>query len=193
MCASGGRSATLAEEIVHIDALLSEQRAGAYTIDGAVERFVTERGITEAAPFVERYKRMAMDCVDVFFVPEADARSTLLQLRKRGVPYAILSNGWSPLQQHKAASIGFDGPILVSDILGVQKPASEAFALLASALGTAAAETAYVGDNPLTDVAPAIAAGQRGVWFDTENAPYPSDLPAPSAVIHRLTELLALL
>jgi FMN phosphatase YigB (HAD superfamily) len=38
-----------------------------------------------------------------------------------------------------------------------------------------------------------MSAGMRGIWLDAEDVPYAPDLPKPSAVIHRLAELLALL
>ena len=36
-------------------------------------------------------------------------------------------------------------------------------------------------------------AGMSGIWFDAEDVSYAPELPEPSAVIHRLAELLALL
>jgi putative hydrolase of the HAD superfamily len=104
-----------------------------------------------------------------------------------------LSNGWSGLQQAKARALKFSGPVLVSDALGAQKPQPEAFQALARALETAAGDVAYVGDNPGSDVAAAMAAGMRGIWLDAEGAVYPAELPRPSAVIHSLAELLELL
>ena len=87
-----------------------------------------------------------------------------------------------------------DGPVLVSDGLpGTQKPDAAAFAALARALAVQPGDVAYVGDNPRADIAAAIAAGMRGIWLDAEGAAYPPELPAPTAVIHSLTELLTLL
>jgi putative hydrolase of the HAD superfamily len=116
----------------------------------------------------------------------------LADLRSRKIPVAILTNGWSPLQQKKAARVQFDGPVIVSADIRVQKPEAEAFAALANALGVAPEDVAYVGDNPASDVAGAIAAGMFGVWFDAEGVTYPEDLARPSKVIHSLQELSAL-
>ena len=194
VCEEGGRAlGTLAEEGARIDELLERQRSGACSIDEAVERFVAERGAREPAVYVERYKRMAIGSVPEFFVSQPDARGVVAELRRREIPRAILSNGWSALQQRKAQCLDFDGPVLVSDGLGTQKPDAAAFAALARALAAKPGEIAYVGDSPRTDVAAAIAAGMRGIWLDAEGAAYPSELPAPSAVIHSLTELLTLL
>jgi putative hydrolase of the HAD superfamily len=89
--------------------------------------------------------------------------------------------------------LDFEGPVLVSDSLGTQKPDSAAFAALTRALAAEPDQIAYVGDNPRSDIAAAIAAGMRGIWLDAEGTTYPAELPAPSEVIHSLTELLTLL
>ncbi len=192
-CTIGGRCiGTLADEIVRIDALLARQRSGGFTIEDAVQRFVSERGVSDPRPFVDEYKRMAVQMVDSFVIPEPGAPEILAEFRARGIPCAILTNGWSPLQQRKAQRVGFEGPVLVSADLGVQKPDARAFALLAQTLETPSECVAYVGDAPDTDVAAALAAGMRGVWLDAEGAAYPPRLPPPSAVIHGLTELSAL-
>lgn len=185
-------AASLNDEIEHIDALLARQRSGAFTIDEAVERFARERDATDPPACVIEYRRMCVEMVEEFVIAEPGVRDMLSALRDRGVPYAILTNGWSPLQQRKAQKIGFDGAVLVSSDLGVQKPESEAFAALARALGVPVSETAYVGDDPSHDVAGAIAAGMQGIWFDAEGAAYDEKSAEPSQVIHSLAELAAL-
>ncbi len=194
ICAEGGTCLrTLAQESNRIDDLLERQRCGAFSIDQAVERFASERGAQPPAGYVERYKRMALESVPEFFVAQPDARAVLRELRQRGIACAILSNGWSPLQQEKARQLDFAGPVLVSDAIGAQKPQAEAFAALAVALKTDSRNIAYVGDNPRGDIAAALAAGMRGIWLDAEGVTYAPELPQPSAVIHRLAELLTLL
>jgi HAD superfamily hydrolase (TIGR01549 family) len=193
-CEIGGHCiGTIAEEIVRIDDLLTKQRAGAFTIEDAVQRFMHERGVKDAQPFVDRYKRMAVEMVDSFVIPQPFVRQMLAALRARGVPCAILTNGWSPLQQTKAGRVRFEGPVVVSSDVGVQKPEPAAFAALANALGVSAQETAYVGDSPESDVAGALRAGMHAIWFDAEGATYPAALPRPGAVIHSLAELPGLL
>ncbi len=194
LCEEGGRClGTLAEEIIRIDELLERQRSGAFSIDEAVERFVRERGAREPGAYIDRYKRMAIETVPQFFVAQPDARNVLAKLRERRIPVAVLSNGWSALQQGKAQRLNFNGPVLVSDAIGAQKPEAAAFNALARALAAEPHEIGYVGDSPRTDVVAAIAAGMHGIWLDAEGRAYPSELPAPRAVIHSLTELLTLL
>lgn len=192
--AAGGRAAgTLWSESRRIDDLLARQRSGAFSIDDAVARFVSERGVENVQPFVARYKQIVLESVPEFFVPQPDAPAVLEALKRRGIACAILSNGWSPLQQEKARCLSFEGPVLVSDQIGAQKPEARAFEALAQALATPAASIAYVGDNPRGDAAAAAAFGMQAIWYDAEGVRYPRDLPKPAAVIHTLTELLALL
>jgi HAD superfamily hydrolase (TIGR01549 family) len=192
-CDRGGRCIdTLSGEIERIDALLARQRAGEFTIEHAVDIFVSQRGMPHADRWIETYKAMCLDMVAAFVIPQPDARRTLATLRERNIPCAILTNGWSPLQQLKARRVGFEGPVLVSADLGVQKPDAAAFEALAHAMDVPLEELAYVGDTPASDVAGSMRCGLIGIWFDAEGASYETGLPRPSAVIHSLTELLAL-
>lgn len=192
-CESGGHCiGTLADEIERIDDLLVKQRSGHFTIEEAVVRFMSERGVREPQPYVHEYKRMAVDMVRTFVIPQPGVREMLAELRRRKIPVAILTNGWSPLQQKKAELVEFDGPVVVSADLGIQKPEPPAFEALAKALGAPPHEIAFVGDTPGSDVAGAIRAGMCGIWFDAEGVTYPAELPAPTEVIHTLAELPAL-
>ena len=195
LISAGGRAlGTLDEESKRIDDLLASQRAGDFSIDEAVERFARARlPHTDVHPYVQMYKNFAIDSVDQFVVPLPGARAMLNTLRMRGIPMAILSNGWSPLQEHKAARVGFEGPVVVSETVGVQKPAPEAFAALVAAIGVPAEAVWFVGDNPVADIAGSIAAGLKGVWLDAESMHYPTDLPPPTVVIHSLDALLDVL
>ena len=185
---------SLQQETVAIDELLALQRSDAFSIGEAVERFCAARlPHTDVAPYVSTYKQFAIAGVEQFVIPMPGARAMLQTLRRMGVRTAILTNGWSPLQECKAARIGFDGPVVVSETIGVQKPAPAAFEALAKALGVQADELWYVGDNPGADVAGSIAAGLKGVWLDAEEVAYPAELTPPSAVIHSLDALPALL
>lgn len=151
-----------------------------------------ERGVAKPDEFIGRYKRMAVEMVEAFVIPEPGVREMLAELRSREVPVAILTNGWSPLQQRKAERVEFEGAVVVSSDLGIQKPEPQAFEALADVLGVGCADVAFVGDSPESDVAGAIRAGMQGVWFDAEGLAYPPELPLPDAVIHTLAELLAL-
>ncbi len=141
--------------------------------------FLAERGITDYPPYVAAYKQSCVQMVPEFVVAELHARDTLAEPDKRGIPTAILTNGWSPLQQYKARHAGFTGQIVVSADIGAQKPQPQAFHALCRTLGTPASQTAYVGDSPESDVAVALAAGMFAVWFDAENVASHATCPSP--------------
>jgi putative hydrolase of the HAD superfamily len=121
------------------------------------------------------------------------AREMLAALDALGVRYAILSNGWSPLQEEKARLIDFAAPVFVSERIGAWKPAPNAFASLVRLFDVPPADVWYVGDDPLTDCAGARDAGLTAVWFDWEGRAYPDGAAPPHHTIHSLEELPGLL
>jgi HAD superfamily hydrolase (TIGR01509 family) len=194
LLAEGGRTVgTLADEIDSIDDLLARQRHGEFSIDEAVRRFVAQRGLEPADRYVEWFRASALEMVEEFVVPLPGVKPTLEALRARGIAVAVLSNGWNPLQRRKAEQAGFLGPVLVSSEIGEQKPAPQAFESLLRTLGTDAAQTWYVGDDPRIDVAGAQALGISAVWIDWERKEYPAGQRPPDHTIHEFQELLTLL
>jgi len=182
----------LAYESDRVDELLVLARSGAMTIEAAVSLFVSERGVAPAEAYIDAFKRMALSMAQSFIVPDPQALPTLDELTRAGVPVAVLSNGWNPLQVAKARRAGFGGPVLASADLGVQKPSRLAFEALARELRIDPERCLYVGDDPRTDMAGALGAGFQAVWLDHEGKSYPVDLPRPTHVVHGLEEILAL-
>lgn len=177
-----------------IAGLLGRFRAGEITLDDAVGAFVAECGLPVGSQWGGRYRELCYALVDELVTPIDGAPELIATLVARGVPIAILTNGWSPLQHLKVGrALAFSGPILVSDELGILKPAAAAFDKLIDALGVPKERVWFVGDNPKTDIEGAHGAGLRSVWFDWEHMAYPADAPPPDARIKHLTELLALL
>jgi HAD superfamily hydrolase (TIGR01509 family) len=189
----GSTIGTLSDEIDAIDQLLARQRNGEFSIDDAVRQFVDAHRVAPAHPHVEWFRRRAVEMVDEFVIPLPGVAPTLRALRERGIATAVLSNGWNPLQAHKAEQAGFAGPVLVSSEIGAQKPAPRTFELLLGALGTDPGEAWYVGDTPESDVAGAHAAGMRAVWINWERKEYPKELAPPEYTIRDFAELLELL
>ncbi|HTZ55391.1 MAG TPA: HAD family hydrolase [Candidatus Acidoferrum sp.] len=183
---------SLAQESDHIDELLVFARSGGGTIEEAVRRFVRERGVDPTDEHVAGFKRMALAMADSFIVPDPHARRTIEALQRLGIPVAVLSNGWNPLQVAKARLAGFGGVVLASADLGVQKPNPAAFTALARELGAEPARCFYVGDDPWADVGGALGAGFQAVWLDHEGKKYPTDLPPPTCVVRSLEEVFAL-
>lgn len=185
----GGPLGSLADESDRIDQLLAQQRGGLFTIDDAVRRFFAERGARADDPAVAGYRAMALSMAEAFVVPVPGAREMLRELRGCGYAVAVLTNGWSPLQQRKLALLGFEGPTIVSGDIGVQKPDVAAFDILVSALGTPRDGCWYVGDDPKSDIEGALDAGLQAVWLDDEGAVYPERAAKPTLTIHHLGEL----
>jgi FMN phosphatase YigB (HAD superfamily) len=121
------------------------------------------------------------------------ASEMLAELDRLGIPYALLTNGWSPLQEEKARLIDFRGPVFVSERIGARKPSREAFAMLTKHFELPVEQIWYLGDDPHVDCTGASNAGMTSAWFDWEGHPYPADIPAAAFVIHRLSELPQLL
>ena len=171
-----------------VDECLASFRNGALSMDAAIAHFGTVLGAHATGA---RWREICCGLVDELVRPIDGAVEMLARLQQRGVRIAILTNGWTPLQQRKIArALGaIDFPVLVSDRLGVQKPARAAFDALVAALAVDRSDIWYVGDNPAADVAGALGAGLRAVWFDWEGVPYPPDAPAPTRRIHALREL----
>lgn len=179
-----------------LEQILAEFRAGSTSMDEMIARFAHVIGTDPAGATAARWQQHCYDLVDELVRPVDGAHDVLAVLRARGTPTAILTNGWTPLQQKKIArALGADGSalrVLVSDALHAVKPERAAFDALIDALGVPRERAWYVGDNPRGDAGGALAAGLRAVWFNWENQTYPQDLPKPSIVITALRELAEL-
>lgn len=183
--------ATEISRLAQIDTLLLEMRSDKLTLEAMIDGFVHSIGADNTQPgLVDRFKKICSALVPHLVVAVPGATETLSELKKRGVPYAILTNGWSPLQEQKAEAIGFDGPVLVSGAMGVAKPSPEIFEKL-TAVFPAGARIWYVGDNPASDVRGALDAGFDAIWYhEHSGVGYPSYLPPPTAIIDRLQDLI---
>ncbi|WP_236685777.1 HAD family hydrolase [Demequina oxidasica] len=97
-----------------------------------------------------------------------DAHACLDALEEAGIPYGALSNARFDYQNLKLAAVGLERvPMLVGvDTLGFGKPDPRVFALAAERLGSAPAQTAYIGDELDIDAIAATRAGLSGYWLD---------------------------
>jgi FMN phosphatase YigB (HAD superfamily) len=174
---------------------IGHYRSGRCSIDHAVA-LALDDVLGDGAgvqPAIETFRSLAVEMAPGHVRPVRGAIELLRVLDARSVPYAILTNGWNPLQQVKADCIGFAKPVFVSDDLGLRKPNVHAFNVLRDHFTLPADSIWYVGDDPRVDVLGALGAGMRAVWFNGERGKFPTDTPAPTAVVTDLPEIAALI
>ena len=171
---------------------LGNYRNGESSLDDAVikafEDALGEGAVVGGA--VDAFRTRAVELVPQYVQALPGVKETLLALDAASVPYAILTNGWNPLQQHKADRIGFTKPVFVSDDLGVRKPSVQAFNVLRNFFNLPADRVWYVGDDPNVDVLGALGAGMRAIWLNSERQKFPTDIPAPTAIVTDMRDIL---
>jgi HAD superfamily hydrolase (TIGR01509 family) len=165
-------------------------RSSAVFVD-AVQAYIAEPA--PPAVVLSRFRQIAVQLVPSQTEPLPGARETLAQIASLGIPCAILTNGWSAIEQRKARYLGFAGPVLVSEDIGFCKPHRAAFAALAETLALPPDRIWYVGGDPAVDVAGAGKAGLQSVWLRSEDAVFPSGLREPEHTIERIDDVLELL
>lgn len=131
--------------------------------------------------------------VDIF----PDSIETIIQLGKRGLKLALLTNGnaetqWSKIHRFNLASL-FDC-ILVEGEFGIGKPDERIYLHALDQLGVTADETWMVGDNFDWEVVAPQRIGIKGIWIDHKGAGVPVSAPIqPYMIIKTLGDLLAVL
>ncbi|WP_437797252.1 HAD family hydrolase [Sorangium sp. So ce693] len=104
--------------------------------------------------------------------PIAGMIDVVIELRRAGVPVAVLSNSEGRLEE-LIEELGWSSHFVAvadSGRLGFEKPGREIFAWTAERLGVPLAAVVHVGDSFAADVGGALAAGMRAVWFKGEPA-----------------------
>ena len=108
-----------------------------------------------------------------FFKMRHWVRKTILDLKKRGIKVAILSDYGFVWQ--KLDAIGFDPAwadfVLDSPKAGGLKPCTAPFKLACEALGVEPSECVFVGDRQDTDGEGAVASGMQFQLVSSNNAP----------------------
>ncbi len=111
-----------------------------------------------------------------FAVPFPETIEIIQKLKAHGLKMAIVTNITPELLEHqkkKVQALGiatlFDA-IVFSAELGVHKPDRRIFDHTASLLGVPNEDCLFVGDDPESDVAGALAAGMEAVWLDHWNS-----------------------
>ena len=102
------------------------------------------------------------------------SHEVLAELRRRGLKLGLVTNGRGEKQRQCMAGLGladaFD-TVIVSREVGCSKPEPRIYALALEQLGVQAAQTLFVGDSPLNDVAGPQSAGMKAALFPGGHAP----------------------
>lgn len=128
------------------------------------------------------YRREILEAYDWNVVPGtvvfSDVPPALKILRDSGVKLGIVTNASQPmslrdneLRTHGLIEFFPDCRLAAADI-GYLKPHPRIFAEALSRMGTAPAETIFVGDNPVADIGGALEAGMRAVLRLTGRADF---------------------
>ena len=124
-----------------------------------------------------------------------DGAAELLTALRPHARIAIVSNNLLEEQQDKLAHCGlapFIDALVVSEDVGVSKPARLMFDVALERLGVPAADAVMVGDSWANDIVGAANAGIRAIWFNPDRKPAPSE-PAGVSEMHALTPAVDLL
>jgi putative hydrolase of the HAD superfamily len=104
----------------------------------------------------------------ISFLAYDDARPALDRLVAAGVKLAVVAN-WDVSLADVLARLGLAQPfdvIVTAAAIGAAKPDARPFQAALERLGSDAASTVHVGDDPVTDIAGARAAGLSAVLLD---------------------------
>lgn len=95
-------------------------------------------------------------------------RRLLDDLRSRGTPVGIVTNGGSDKQWAKVRHSGLEGlvdAVIVSGDLGINKPDRRIFEWALQQIKGRAESTLFVGDNPVADILGASGIGMISAWI----------------------------
>ena len=147
----------------------------------------------EAEPLARRYDTLYLDYLarEKELIP--GAIELLKFLRDRGVKIGCLSNGFKEVQFRKIRNAGLEpwiDLVVLSDDIDVNKPDVRIFQYAMERAGDKAPyHHLMIGDNPQTDIAGAVSAGWRSVWYHREGTFVGAECPDGAIEINTLSEL----
>jgi putative hydrolase of the HAD superfamily len=104
-----------------------------------------------------------------FAQPMHGAYELLEFLRAKKIKTSIVSNGTVQLQQAKIVALGLKvDVVIISEAVGVKKPAAKPFLEALRLLEVQASEAWFVGDHPVNDIEGALAVGMKAFWLERE-------------------------
>ena len=120
----------------------------------------------------------------------------LLPSLRRRYRLALITNGASDTQRGSLRMLGIEqafDAVVISGEVGVAKPDPAIFQVALRDLGVGPEQAWHIGDDPLTDIAGAHAAGLTAVWLNRSESLWSHVEPAPRYEVSSLSELAKLL
>ena len=121
-----------------------------------------------------------------------EGAETLLFELQNDFKLASVTNGISDVQRSRLANSPFNNffePLIISDEVGVAKPAPGIFEILLKEAGVSdRTEVLMIGDSLTSDIAGAEAAGIASCWFNPDSLPAVEEI-VPDFTIKKLSEI----
>jgi putative hydrolase of the HAD superfamily len=146
-------------------------------------------------PQVAHLRRHWETCFPLAIVARKGLAATLSALHAQGIRLGIVTNGEVQFQAPKITQLAISrylSTVVISEAVQVQKPDPRIFAHALAEIGCHAADTWFVGDDPVNDVLGAAAVGLWAIWLPGVR-PWPTDRPASQwqiAVLEGIVELV---
>lgn len=124
------------------------------------------------------------------------AVTLLKELRARGWSTGILSNGFVEVQHRKIRNSGltpYIDYIVLSDDIGVNKPDVRLYRHAEEVADVKAPDCLMIGDNLSTDIAGALNAGWRAIYFIRSVESVGKGIPDGVDVVDRLIDIIPLI
>jgi putative hydrolase of the HAD superfamily len=176
-----------------VDALLHAEVRG-YQPREEIWRAFSQRLLWRTVPHVSHLRRHWETGFPRAIAACPGLEETLPALHAAGMRLGIVTNGEILFQTPKITHLAIDrylSTVVISEAVEVQKPDPRIFAYALAKIGCRAADTWFVGDDPINDVLGAAAVGMRAIWLPGVR-PWPTDCPEPQWQIAALRELVEL-
>lgn len=114
-----------------------------------------------------------------------DGAADLLLALRPHARIGIVTNNLLEEQRDKLQYCGLSGLVdvlIASEDVGVSKPDRGIFDIALERLGVGAADAVMVGDSWANDIAGAVNAGLRAIWFNPDRGPAPGTPPGVSEI-----------
>ena len=99
---------------------------------------------------------------------DPETRQLLIDMKGRGIPLGIVTNGSSESQRGKVISTGLDDlvdAVVISGDLNIHKPDRRIFERALAMIDADPSTTLFVGDNPDADILGAKGLGMQTAWI----------------------------